>query len=454
MLTLHKTVNVYLAATAVFLASLFFSDNLFALIIRTLLGFTICFYIIGDVCKRFLRKLIPIQQGNTIYEFSLSTILSFSIFSIVSVVLSSLYLLETANIVLALLVPLLLFCTIGLLRKTDVPFHFNKNKIIPVMIVLLFGFILSLIFRRNFVWPEMPGWDTYVYLGGANWIYNSHGSAEIFYSSSSTIAPPASYLFQIMIASFAHLTGLSPFMVLWGGPFLATALFGVLVYLLAYSVSKNAIFAVVSSLLCLLIPGSDLFLGPQYFLPSTVSLLLFLVIANYLINLGKLTKLSIVFMATFLSIYYAMYYFPIIITLPLLVILALTKSKRLLIEKNMTVVAGLLLVLMIIGSYGGSLLIEPTTRSLESKFALFIGEYSYLLLFLFLLGALFTFTKNTVMTSKYKFLLLAYTISMIVVFFLPPFVTLRTEEFLRCFLVLFAAIPLVEIIGLINNGKS
>jgi hypothetical protein len=430
---IDRVLALHFLAIVIFLIGVaVYSDNIISMLLRIISSLLISFYLIGDSAKAVLRKIVPFSEMDFVGEAALSILLSFSYFFIISVVFSSFFLLSSVSMVFSLIATLIILDIIRFSLPRDLKGKedfVNRNFALVMLPIVSIGFLLAVLFKSNFIWPSMPGWDVYPYLAGSNWIFEYHGIASIFPSYTSLV-PPSSYLFQILVASFSSFSYINPYLVFWGGPFLAIPLFGALIYMLA-------------SIICLFIPGGDIFLGPQYFFPSTLSLILFLLITIFMLTMEKSGKAQLVLVSYFLVIYYSIYYFPILITLPLFSILIVKKTSQGFLRRHFKMLSGMLLVSMVFLSWLGAFLLSDAASSVFQKFGALSNEYSGLLLFLFSVGILFVIYKKPYLFSdENRFIIIAYSLSLLLIYFMPPVSTARVEEFLRGFMSIVISVPL------------
>jgi hypothetical protein len=307
-----------------------------------------------------------------------------------------------------------------------------------------FGLSMAFLFRSNFNWPSMPGWDEYTYLGGANWIFNNHGTMNLVPIVTGGIFPTV-YLFQVLVASTAAFMGIEPYLIFWGAPFLTIPIFGLLVYGVSAFFTQKKDQVVMSTLIVLGIAGGETLLGPQYFFPSTLSIILFLLILNLILKTEKEGKMETLLTLIFVSLFYAVYYYPLFITLPFLAIFFLRKRSSVWTRKYIPHLAALSLSAMIGISWLGASLLSSDAWPFEMKAEVLTGIYTPVLWLLFLSGTLITLRKSLITSSKQKSLLLlvAYTISLLIIYFLPPISSIRSEIVFRAFLAIIASFPFI-----------
>lgn len=452
-----------------YLVTFYFQDNFIIALLHATSGILLFFYVVGNSFKGFLKRFLATPVGNYFSEIALEVLLSITIFIIVSILLSIGFLLNFYNLSLALIL-VVIICDISALDffkfRTQTNDIITKNQktldlkvYILALIPVFFGIFLVMLFRSGFSWPSMPGWDLYAYLGGSNWIFQNHGLSlsTLWPTNSGSIIPPNSYIFQIIVCAISYLTGTSPYVVFWSAPFATIPLFGFLVFCTVFSLFKNSNYAIFTSLITLSISGGDIFLGPQYFFPSTLSIIIFLLIITFLVSFENLNKLYFILALLFISIFVALYYFPIIVTFPLLFFFLL---RDILLkkwsQKLSLLVLGILIVLMISFSWIGSSLLGGGILSISQKFNMLNSVYSPILFFLFALGSLIITLKllDNSLKDKTLVFMLAYSLSLLVIFFLPPFSSVRLEIFLRFVFAIIASFPIILVIESFFSERS
>jgi hypothetical protein len=395
--------------------------------------------------KFLLKKFFSFPQGTAIGEFALSVLLSFSYFFILSVILSVTFSLTAINLAIALILPIIAIDLASVLqnwqtssRTLKQSYRYDQLIVIPIIGI---GILLALLFRSNFVWPSMPGWDLYAYLGGSNWIYANHGTVNLLPASVGIVMPTA-YFFQDLIASLSYVVGANPYSIFWASSFIVIPLFGVLIYETSLSFTKKCSIAFFASTIALLIPGSETFLGPQYLFPSTLSMLIFLLILNFIIGFEDFTRFYISLLLVFLFLFYVVYYFPIVVTLPLFLVLVITKRFRGRWSRNrLALISCSIFVVMIALSWTGSYLLTPGTFPAVQKIGMITDVYPIIFIVLFFAGCCIVLLKYLKAAEVESSFIAIYAISLLIVYFLPPFSSIRVEIFFRCFFAIIAAIP-------------
>jgi hypothetical protein len=436
-----------------YLVTFLLPENFVFALFHSISGLLLVFYVVGDAFKKVFKRFLITSNGTAIFEIALSILLSFSFFLCFSALLSLRYLLNTLNLSLMLIGAIIVCDLVSFINFRSKPDYQEKsirgNRMAKVLAFapLFFGIFLALLFRHKFIWPSMPGWDLYTYLGGSNWIFLNHGISTIFpVPTGEGIAFPASYLFQILIAALSYVIGVSPYVLFWIAPFVTIPLFGLLIYIVTFSIIKKPIYALFASLIALSISGGDSFLGPQYFFPSTVSIIIFLLIATYLLGFENRSRFQTTLAFAFFLLFYSFYYFPLIVTLPFFLFFLYRNSIIKKWSRNRSIMlSSFALILMITFSWIGSSLLGTETFTVTQKLEMLNYVYPASLLILFALGASIIVWKwiDNSYRDKTIVFLLVYTLSLIVIFFLPPFLSIRSEIFFRSLFAIIASFPIV-----------
>lgn len=440
---------VHFVTIVLFLVSVASGDAL--IVLRVVSGLLVSFYFVGDSMKSALKAYFNLRE-TTKGSLALSVLLSFSLFTCVSVILALNYELYSLDLTVVLIGIIAVFDFLAFVKRgSRSDFHrpsLRKNGIhLLGIFTLFFGILIILLFRSGFPWPSMPGADQYTYLAGSNWIFASHGLKNLLPSSAS-LSLPSSYVFQVLIVSTASFIGIDPYAIFWGSPFLALPLYGLLVYGLSTSFTHSREQGFISACVALAVLGGESFLGPQYFFPSTLSVILFLLILNFLMEFEGgphiLAALTFIFLV---SIYFT-YYFPFIITLPIVAIVLLKKTfARSWTDRQFMMFSITLFFGMIIMSWAAASLINDETLLLNTKLSMLNDAYGIFTLLLFLAGivaAAFRYFRQP-RANAYLPLLTAYSLSLLIIYFLPPTSSMRTEIFARGFIALFVSFIFVEI---------
>lgn len=418
------------------------SDTI-SLITRAISGLFICFYLVGESLKFLLRKHLTFVNEKPWGAFSFNILLSLSYFMLFSVILSLRHALNTFNLCLATIPIIVISDLSALLSNSDLKTERklpSYRSLWPIIPVLLFGFSIAIIFKSGFIWPSMPGWDTYSHLAVSNWIFVNHGAVNIMASGPSSFIPYP-YLFHILIASTSFFIGVDPYAILWTGPFFTVPIYGLLVYGFSYLLTDKRGLSISASLIALTICGGGFFLGPQYLFPSTVSILLFLLLLITILGSQDGGRVTSMFIYIFILVFYSFYYYALIITFPILLFFLTEKENpQSQLRQNSKYIFFLSLVGMILLSVlGGTMLSSGLTFSLTQKLTMLREVYTDIFWFLALLGGfavLFQLPKNEQNKLRH---ILAYTLSLLLIYFLPPSALGRTEIFFRSFLAIIAS---------------
>lgn len=256
---------------------------------------------------------------------------------------------------------------------------------------------------------------------------------------------PTVYLFQILVASTAAFMGIEPYLIFWGAPFLTIPIYGLLIYGVSCSFTQKKDQAVMAALIALTISGGETLLGPQYFFPSTLSIILFLLILNLILKSEKESKIGTFLTLVFVGLFYVIYYYPLFITLPFLAILLFRKGSSLWMRKHLPHLAAFALVAMIGISWVGASLLSSDALPFDKKAEILTGIYPDVLWLLFFSGALIAVEKGLGKSSGQKNLLLlvVYTVSLMIIYLLPPISSIRSEIVFRGFFALIASFPFI-----------
>jgi len=308
----------------------------------------------------------------------------------------------------------------------------GSNSNLPAAAVIVVGLAVAAIFRQNFAWPSMPGWDVYAHLSDSNWIVAHHGISNLF-----PVAPgsplPYPYLFSSLVAAFSLATGVTPYTVFWLGPYFSIPLYALLVFGLATTLTGKRTQALFAAIIAATISGGDAFLGPQYFFPSTAFALLFM--------LGCLVMLSSTFRGrwhtalwiSILALAFLMYYSAFFLSLPILVVLYLRRTSKPMASRRWGVFFGFTLLFALAATTLGSGFLGPNTVSLSQRVTMLQSTYSDFLWLLLIFGGLMILnlyysgrTRSPVMPS-----LLLYIVAMVLFIVAPIPSSYRAEVVLR-----------------------
>jgi hypothetical protein len=432
------------------------SANMFWQAMRVVTGFFLSFYVVGECLNSLLSRFFTFSQSTLGGRIAFNSLLSFSFFMLISVILSLRYSLNGFNLAAILIGVILVADFVKVIFSNSMNLTSKESgnlwSLCLALLPLFFGLSMALFFRSNFNWPSMPGWDEYTYLGGTNWIFNNHGTTNIVPMVSGGIFPNV-YLFQILVASTAAFMGIEPYLVFWGAPFLTIPIYGLLVYGVSLSFTQKKDQAIMAALIVLTISGGETLLGPQYFFPSTLSIILFLLVLNLILKSEKEGKMETFLTLVFVSLFYAIYYYPLFITLPFLAILLFRKGSSLWIRKYLPHLATFALIAMIGISWLGASLLSGDVWPFDKKAEILTGIYPAVLWLLFFSGALIAVEKSLGKSvgQKNLFLLVAYTISLMIIYFLPPISSIRSEIVFRGFFALIASFPFIWLQELISS---
>ncbi len=433
--SLSRKLVLHFIICSIYVLSILVARSIVSTLFQATFGLVITLYIVGDSLKSLLKKSFSLTPGTEMGEIALSVLLSFTYFFIISSILSLIFALTALNLVIAVLIPIIVVDLISVFQKwknlqpiSKPNFSYKQLTVLPV---ILTGISMAILFRSSFIWPSMPGWDLYPYLGGTNWIFANHGSYGLW-PSSFGIVMPTSYVFQNLTASISYIAGTNPYALFWGAPFFTIPLFGVLVYGTSLSFTRNKFQAFFASIIVLVISGGETFLGPQYFFPSTLSIIVFLLILDFILGFDKINRLYFVLLVLFLTIFYSMYYFPIVVTLPLFVILLVRQKFLKSWPRNRVIfLSGSILLGMIALSWFGASSLsgslgpwpyEKLSLLIDSPFFALTGTYPLILFLLFLSGSAIVLLQYLKRIPKVVSALLPiYALSLLVIFFLPPF---------------------------------
>lgn len=445
----HSEVIVHTIFIVLYLASMVIgSVDVVSLVLRVVTGFFISFYLVGESLKSTLSRYFTFSKGTLGGEIAFSVFLSLAYFMCASIFLSLCYSLTNINLALALVGAITISDFVGLrvpvskdFETSTIAHMLNPRNLWPVVIIISLGLSLGLLFRADFAWPSMPGWDQYTYLGGSNWILIHQGTTNLLPKSPSLFLP-TSYLFQLLIASTATFSGLTPYLIFWIGPFFTIPVYGLLVYSVSIFFARKVEPSLFAALIAMTISGGESLLGPQYFFPSTLSVLLFLLLLNVVLEFNKRGSLQAILIYLFIILFYSVYYFPFVVTFPILLFFLLrNRLPRSWLDKHLFALSMLIFVAMIIVSWASALFLSSDTLPVTEKFQVINSVYPGLLLFLFFGGGLISVWHYWSKKSGAGdfILLFGYTFSLLVVCVLPPTSSTRTEIFLRGFLAILAS---------------
>jgi len=436
-----RRIVIHTAFTLFYLAGMAVEPtNTISTILRVITGLSI-FYVVGESLKFALKKHFTFPKSVSGGGVAFNLLLSFSYFMCVSIILSLQYSLNGINLALTMILAIAISDLAGLKlgNSTDLETDSregNRRNLRPVVLILLFGLSLVLLFRSGFSWPSMPGWDQYALLGGSNWIFAYGGTTNIMPAGPGSFIPYP-YLFQILVASIAIFIGVHPYSIFWAAPFFTIPMFGLLVYGVSYRLSKERGQSLAAALIALTICGGESFLGPHYFFPSTMSILLFLLLLIVILDFSGKGRVPMTLICSFVLLYCAFYYYTLILTFPILLFFLIGNRHH----HSRPIFIFSLIGMILISELGGSILSSGQTLPLTKKLEMMRWAYPDLLWVLFLLGASVIVAKHLSGLSKEgnSLIVLAYATSLLIVYFLPPSALNRAEIVFRSFFATIAS---------------
>lgn len=416
-------------------------------VLRVIGGLFICFYAVGESLTSALRIRFSSIGKLSSGVIAFNLLLSFSYFMCVSIILSLQYSLNNINLALAMIPFIFISDFVGFKLENSANLEpgrieGNRRNLQPIMVILIFGISLAFLFRSGFRWPSMSGWDQYIFLGGSNWIFTYHGIKNILPVGSNSVFPYP-YLFQILVASTAILVDVAPYSLFWFAPFIMIPVYGLLVYGVSYRITQERAQSFAAALIALSVSGGESLLGPHYFFPSTISLFLFLLLLVVILEPHGKERAPVMFIYGFVLMYSAFYYYPLILTFPILLLFH-RKNRD---QSSRPIFVFSLIGMTLVSVLGGIILSFGQTLSLAEKLETIRRIYPVSLWLLFFGGATIVVVKYFIGLSKEKNLLavLIYTTSLLLVYFLPPSVSNRAEIIFRSFFAIIASVSLLWI---------
>jgi len=423
-------------------------------VIHAVLGAIMSLFVVGhsiSVAALGRAKFDPVSlRGRMAFE----AVLSIVFLTICSCGLAILNLLSGTNLTL-ILASVIIGSNVIDIARSSLPVNVRPvavNLGAYVSIIISFGLTVGFVFRRAFVWPAMPGWDTYVHLGVANWIFKNDGMTNIFPISSGSVLPYP-YVFHVLVASFSDILGCSPYIIFWLAPFYCIPLYGMLVYGLASVWTESKIQSLFAALLATSVSGGEVLLGPQYFFPSTAFILIFMLCLIAIVDSPLRRKAQAAFVLVALATCYSLYYFPLFLTLVPVIIVVIRRNPQSFLERWRTLILVTALTTTVLLTYVGSLLLSSGSLSFAVKAGILEGAYPDLL-WLFIISGGFViiwlhFKGRRV--SSIHLSLLAYVATLVGLFFLPISDSYRSELLLRPFAAIVASYVLVVFTGLATS---
>ena len=419
-------------------------------------GAILATFLVGHSLRITFASRAQFEPVSLNVRLAFDVALSFVFMVISSSVLAVFYLLNAVSVSLIL-------CSVitgaNLLQLVRGP-RFQSQRlvgvdILPIIPVVALGLFLAIMFRWSFVWPSMPGWDTYAHLADVNSIVAKHGLPTIF-PTSSTFQLPYPYLFHVLVASFSELTGIAPYTIFWLGPYFSIPLYGVLVYFMASVLTENKSQAVIAALLATSVSGGETLLGPQYFFPSTVFILV-LVLCFIAIARSPLRGIwqSTFTLAALVSCY-LLYYYPLPLTLPPLVLILINRNPKSFLARNRWVALIVAFATTISLTYVGSAFLGTGSISFPLKVTILNNAYPAVLWILIAVGGLIIVHKFLANHNSYfsSFGILTYVALMVALFFLPFPGSIRSELLLRPFAAVVASYSVIAVVRLLTSIKG
>jgi len=432
-------------------------QNKIFIFISVIVGPIILFYIVGDSLNFVLKKYFKLNYGTIWGEFSFIFLLSFSYLMFVSLILCIKYMLNSFNLSLIIIISIIILDLFGLTLNSIIKIERNLEKyidIFPTIPIIIFGLLLAIIFLKDYKWPSIPGWDIYVHLGNSNWIINHNGTNNIIPNLGDVLVPYP-YLFHMLVSSISLFIHVDPFTIFWAAPYFTIPYYGVLVYSITYVLNNNRMQAFLSALIALTIYGGGGFLGPQYFYTSTMSLLLFLNLLIFILDIRIINHFYLIIISLFTLIFYFFYPFPIVITFPIIAYFILSNpyfsSKP---NLKLVLIYRLSLIGMILISFIYNIIVLSKRHYLLiEKINLLRETYIDAYWIVFIIGCfyiLFNSQNNDKYVYKRNMNLLTYVLSLLLIYLMPHDSTRRVELYFRSFIAIISSFSIVWINNILN----